>query len=197
MTEDHVFPEDQGTGAPDGDNADAANFGALADHPNLRDYKVSGLEVTPDYGVPDFDLSDGKAFISDTAATAKTSGENRDQGVLYEVEVSARSGISLADNDVNYVYLDVDLSTDDNVSIVVNQSDSSPSNTSLKIAEVDTSNDTKTEINQNPESVLEFLILTTSLQNATYQTLSDVPSLNEGEQVYVFDEKSLYIEDGS
>jgi len=32
MTNDHVFPEDRGTGAEQGDAADAANFGAFGQH---------------------------------------------------------------------------------------------------------------------------------------------------------------------
>lgn len=152
MTNDHVFPEDEGTGAPDGDDADAANLAAYHGRDNMADYKEAGLGITYNSGVPDFDLAAGKCYIKESAATTKNTGESRDQGVVFEVEVTSRTGIALADNAVNHVYVDIDLTAGDSVSVVTNTTGSAPSSSSLKIAEIDTSNDTVDEtFNQDPD----------------------------------------------
>ena len=146
MTNDHVFPEDIGTGAPGGDAADAANFGALAQHDLLSDYKATGLSVfNVDYSGLTFDLTAGKAFIKDASALTAQTGQSRDRGVVYEVEVASRSGISLTDASVNEVYLDVDLNNDDSITVNVITDGSTPSTPYLKIAEIDTTNDTVDE----------------------------------------------------
>jgi hypothetical protein len=146
MTNDHVFPEDIGTGAPGGDAADAANFGALAQHDLLSDYKATGLSVfNVDYTGLTFDLSAGKAFIKDASALTAQTGQSRDRGVVYEVEVASRSDISLTDASVNEVYLDVDLNNDDSITVNVITDGSTPSTPYLKIAEIDTTNDTVDE----------------------------------------------------
>jgi len=146
MTEDHVFPEDTGTGASRGDNADAANFGAFAQHELLSDYKASGLSIqNVDYQSLTFDLTAGKAFVKDTSAATAQSGDTRDQGVVYEVEVASRTAVNLTDATTNEVFIDVDLTTDDSVSITVLTDGTTPSAPFLKIAEIDTSVDTLDE----------------------------------------------------
>lgn len=143
MTTDHVFPEDEGTGANDGDYADAANFASAMD--TLTDYVANGMSFTVDYGVPSVDVSAGKAFVSDSAAGMAQSAETRDRGVSFAVEAAARSGLGLTDGDVNHVYLDVDLTQDDGVSYTINTTGSAPADPALKIGEIDTTNDTKDE----------------------------------------------------
>jgi hypothetical protein len=146
MTEDHVFPEDTGTGASRGDNADAANFGAFAQHELLSDYKASGLSIqNVDYQNLTFDLTAGKAFVKDASAATAQSGDTRDQGVVYEVEVASRTAVDLTDATTNEVFIDVDLTTDDSVSITVLTDGTTPSAPFLKIAEIDTSVDTLDE----------------------------------------------------
>ena len=85
MTEDHVFPEDQGTNenltvSGDGDDADAANFGSVYEAIGNTDFVVRGLNIS---NVSDgtFDLSAGKAVVSDASADAAQSDEVRDQQV--------------------------------------------------------------------------------------------------------------------
>ena len=143
MTTDHVFPEDTGTGANDGDYADAANFASAMD--TLTDYVANGMTFTVDYGVPSVDVSAGKAFVSDSAAGMAQNAETRDRGVSFVVEAAARTGLGLADGDVNHVYLDVDLSQDDGVSYTINTTGSPPADPAIKIGEIDTSADTKDE----------------------------------------------------
>ncbi len=137
---DFVFPEDGGTnsnlGVNDGDFNDAANFAALVEGAQTSDYVVRGLNVQ-NVGSGTFDLTKGKAFVSDSDATAGQSSESRDERVAYIAELDARTGLSYTTGDVNYVFLDVLLTDDDAVDIVVNTTDTAPSEPSLKIAEID------------------------------------------------------------
>jgi len=78
MTEDHVYPEDQGTNANlnvrgDGDDADAANFASVYEAIGDSDFVVRGLNLS-NVASGTFDLSAGKAVISASSATAGQSG---------------------------------------------------------------------------------------------------------------------------
>lgn len=141
MTEDHVYPEDQGTNsnlsvAGEGDDADAANFASVYEAIGNTDFVVRGLNIS---NVSDgtFDLSAGKAVVSDASADAAQSDEVRDQQVSYVVEVGPKTGLSYTTSDVNYVFVDVLLTDDDALDIVINTTDSAPEQPSLKIAEID------------------------------------------------------------
>jgi len=141
MTEDHVYPEDQGTNANlnvrgDGDDADAANFASVYEAIGDSDFVVRGLNLS-NVASGTFDLSAGKAVISASSATAGQSGESRDQRVSYVVEVGSKTGLAYTTGDVNYVFLDVLLTDDDALDIVVNTTDAAPNEPSLKIAEID------------------------------------------------------------
>lgn len=141
MTEDHVYPEDQGTNANltqsgEGDDADAANFGSVYEAIGNTDYVVRGLNLSNVSGGT-FDLSSGKAVVTDASADAAQSSEVRDQQVAYVVEVASKTGIAYTTSDVNYVYLNVLLTNDDALEVVVNTTETQPAQPSLKIAEVD------------------------------------------------------------
>ena len=142
MTEDHVFPEDQGTNSGisnvgEGDDADAANYGSVYEAIGTTDYVVRGLDITLDEANNQFDLSAGKAVVTDSSASAAQSTEERDQKVAYIVEVGPKTGVSYTTGSVNYVFLNVSLTTDDALQITVNTSDTAPTEPSLKIAEID------------------------------------------------------------
>lgn len=141
MTEDHVYPEDQGTNANltqsgEGDDADAANFGSVYEAIGNSDFVVRGLNVS-NVSSGTFDLSAGKAVVTDTSADAAQSSEVRDQHVSYVVEVASKSAVSYSTGSVNYVYLNVLLTDDDALEIVVNTTDTQPAQPSLKIAIID------------------------------------------------------------
>jgi len=144
---DFVFPEDGGTGATDGDFNDAANFASLAQATGLKNYVVQGLNFTLNAGTPSLDISEGKAVVTADSATANQSTETRD-GVAFVADMDARTGIALTDADVNHVFLQVDLSTDDTINIIVNTTNSAPSQPYVKLGTVDTSADTTTELNR-------------------------------------------------
>ena len=206
MTSDFVFPEDEGTGATDGDFADAANFAALANQ--LGSFVDTGLSVTVDFTVPSVDISAGKAFVTDTAANAAQSAESRDQGVSFVVEADARTGLSLTDNDINHVYLDVDLTADDSISYTINTTGTAPADPSLKVAEIDTNmEDVDDTVNRGAvgiEDLQQILDLNDNLQSQ-YLDISNesVTDLEPG--VYPFDSADIAtgaigsdeIEDGS
>jgi len=144
---DHVFPEDSGTGAAEGDYDDAANFASLAQAIGLTDYVVQGLNFTLNAGTPSLDISKGKAVVTQSQATSSQSAETRD-GVAFVAEMDARTGLSLTDGDVNHVFLSVDLSSDDTINVVINTTDSAPAEPYVKLGTVDTSADTTTELNK-------------------------------------------------
>jgi pantoate kinase len=142
MTSDHVYPEDQGTnsnlsGVGSGDDADAANFAAAYEAIGNTDFVVRGLSLS-NVASGTFDLSAGKAVVTDTSANAAQSAEVRDQQVAYPVEVASRTGLSYTQGDVNDVYIDVLLTDDDALEIdVVDSNGTAPSQPALKIAEID------------------------------------------------------------
>jgi len=140
MTEDHVFPEDGGTnanlGVNQGDFDDAANFASAYESLLSSDHVIRGLSLSNVSGGT-FDLSAGKAIVSAPSATAGQESTDRDQRVAYTVEVAAKTGLAYTTGDVNYVFLDVLLTDDDALDIVVNTTDTPPSEPSLKIAEID------------------------------------------------------------
>jgi hypothetical protein len=144
---DHVFPEDEGTGAADGDFLDAANLASQAFHQIIADYVIAGLNVTTDGSV--IDVSAGMCSISDDSASMTQVAESRDNGVLYNVIADPRTDVALPDTGgVNYVFLTINLTSDDSVSIDVNTTGNTPSNTSLQIAEVDAPTASVTEVNR-------------------------------------------------
>ena len=141
MTEDFVFPEDQGTNANlttagEGDDADAANFASIVEAIGNSDFVVRGLELS-NVGNGTFNLSAGKAVVTDATADAAQSDETRDQHVSYVSEVAERLDIAFTEDAVNHVFLDVLLTDDDAVEIVVNTTNEAPDEPSLKIAEID------------------------------------------------------------
>lgn len=149
---DHVYPEDPGTGASDGDWSDAANLAQLAYAVGHRNYVVTGLVFSNISGTS-VDISQGVAVVTDASATAKNTSETRDS-VAYVAEADARTGVSLTDNTINYVFLDIDLTADDTISYVVNTTDSAPTEPSLKIGTVDTNDNTATTLNRFATPVL-------------------------------------------
>lgn len=142
MTSDHVFAEDQGTnsnlsGVGSGDNADAANFASVYDAIGNTDFVVTGLNLS-NVASGTFDLSAGKAVVTDASANAAQSNEVRDQGVAYVVEVAAKTGLSYTQGDTNDVFIDVLLTDDDALQIdVVDSGGTAPSQPALKIATID------------------------------------------------------------
>ena len=137
---DFVYPEDGGTnanlGPNEGDFNDSANLGSIIEATQPSDYVVRGLNLQ-NVASGTFDLTKGKALVSEASTTAGQSSETRDERVAYVVELDARTGLSYTTGSVNHVFVDVLLTNDDAVDIVINTTNTAPSEPSIKIAEID------------------------------------------------------------
>lgn len=182
MATDFVFPEDSGTGAAGGDNADAANFATLARAIGYVDTVVKGLGLSNTTYGTDTDVDAGLLVASDASAQEAQTTETRDQGVAYAAIVAARTGLALSSSGVDEIWTDIDLSSDDAITVQTGEPASQPK---LKLAEVDNDNSTTTLFNR-VRPVFE-----------TYASESDVPNLAEGQAVWVQDEERYYYEDGN
>jgi len=144
---DYVFPEDPGINNNlTNDWTDAAQFGQLAFGSLNKDYVVSGMTFNVDYQTPSFELSGGVAKIAaPTGQTQDHSGDSPSRGqitlsnMVYAVDMDPKQNISLADNAVNHVYLNVDLSTDDTILVHVDTDETPPPEPSMKRGIINTS----------------------------------------------------------
>jgi hypothetical protein len=134
-----------------GDPDAAENVGVLVGSPQLGSRLIEGMVFTVDYGVPDFDLAAGKtAHVLDTATAEWTDDQGNQQSetrheVLLICHLDARTGIALTDGDVNHIFIEPNWNTDDSPSVVTNTTGSKPTPESVKIGEIDTSNNVKSE----------------------------------------------------
>ncbi|WP_323192422.1 hypothetical protein [Halostella sp. PRR32] len=162
MTDKH-WPQDAGTGLSqqsDRDWADAAHIAAAAHDANGTDFVVTGLGLTnPDYTNLTIDVDSGMAKIAVTNLSSRDHGDGvtttwDEASQVYSAD--ARTGLALTDSDINEIWLDADQSSPDAVSVtVVDSSGSAPAAPALKIGEVDTTNDTTTQLNRDPDASFE------------------------------------------
>lgn len=158
---------------------------------NSTDYVERGLQVTPDWTNATIDISAGHAVIKD--------------GVKgYDVFVDSRAGLALADsNGMNYVFLVMDPSNQDDVSFKVNTDGSAPSKPSLLIQELDASAETASPVGRQPNasySALEAKTLSTDSQAGVAETFvtttaeleSAFANLSTGETVRIAQSDTPY-----
>lgn len=155
----YVFPQDSGTGVPEtsADYVDAGSLAQLVHAPNSTDFVIEGFNFTPSYSTPSVSVSTGVAKIS--ATQTKTPDHSDDGGsdsktvnrVEFAVQTSSSITVSLTDGATNEIYIDIDPSTKDYVDILAFSDGSTPSNPYLHIGTVDTTNNTATERNREPE----------------------------------------------
>ena len=169
MTEDFVFPEDIGTGAPEGDNADAANFAAHEHTTEQTDFVETGIEFDVDWSDGVFTVSEGMIKVSDDSAEEAQSASVRDQGVTYTVIVDERTDVSFS-GDTN-VYVDVDLSDDDTVNIVT--SDEAPDDPSLLVGVLDTGDERTHHVNRGPDVRTESSSVRSTVPPGTEYTIPE------------------------
>jgi hypothetical protein len=141
------FPEDFYTDAysnqDEGDDNDAANFAAHTYTSFPTEALIQGCGVSNyDSAAPSVDVDSGLVRIvdSDVNGLSKTWPKG-----AFVYEVNAETDVSLTDGDVNHIYVEADRSTKDTASITVNTTGTKPSETSVKVDEVDTANDTTSE----------------------------------------------------
>lgn len=169
-----VFAEDSGTGLQDQSNrdyGDGAHFGALAHGQNDADYAVVAPSLSADFTVPEVDLGKAQYRLTATNVSERDHDGNGSTVDWPEATFSVTAPstiISLADSTVNEIYVTVDLTTTgDDGQYVVNTDETKPAEPSLKVAEVDTSNDTVTSVNQHPAGVFAALQATTAPSSDT------------------------------
>jgi hypothetical protein len=152
---DHRFPEDAGTGAyssGSGDKNDGASLAQVYDAIGRTDY-AKGLSFDVDYTVPEVTISMEKAVVSDDSATATQTGESR-SGVAYVQEMDPRTR-SLSDGTTNYVYLDLDLSTEDGASYHIDTDQTPPASPYLYLGWIDTAAEEYKLVNAKPSQEFE------------------------------------------
>lgn len=169
MGSDFVFPEDVGTGAADGDHADAANFAAHEHTRQQTDFVETGLDLDVDWSANQFTLGEGMLKVSDESAEEAQSAEVRDQGVTYTVIVEERTDVAFS-GDEN-VYVDVDLSEDDTVSIVT--ASEAPNDPSLLIAVLDSGDERIHHVNRGPDTRTESSSVRSTVPPETGYTIPE------------------------
>jgi hypothetical protein len=124
--------------AQGGDDLSEQNINEAAAIANQSDYVVRGLGLTADYANLELDVSAGMCTIL----------YNKQ---LYRVFPDAVTK-QLISNETNEIFVRIDPSTQDDVSIAITTDGSTPTDPHLKIGEVDTVTNSKTETNRNPDA---------------------------------------------
>jgi len=149
---EYTFPQDFGTGSAysgqsgdTGDNNDAARFGALVGATQPVSCIINGLTFSNvDFTNLTVAVDSGKFYaVADDVGVA-TANESRD-GVAHVNGHTGTTGLSLTDSAVNHVYAYADLDVKDDVKITINTTNTSPSYPSVKIGEIDTTDNTVSE----------------------------------------------------
>ena len=129
-----------------GDLPDAAIWAFLAGAP-ATSCIVSGLGLTPSYGVPEVEVAGGKAVIDrGTMSTAHPQITPQESYVdsIAAVQIDTQT-VALDDGAVNHLFLDANVANDDSGTVVANPTGDAPSAAAFKIGEVDTANDSMSE----------------------------------------------------
>lgn len=182
MTE-QVFPQN-------GDFDDGENFAHLKGQSNLLDYVETGMDFTYNAGGPSVDIAAGKAYIEVSSGTGAQSGKTFTR-LGYVVEKNATNAVPLTNNDVNYIWLEANEGTDDAAAYEVTLADTPPSDGSVKIGEIDTTNDTVTELNRGQSPVYtnadveDTLILSGGAIDLTQAGANTVVTLKSGRKLVV------------
>jgi hypothetical protein len=178
MTE-HRFPEDAGTGAHpsgSGDKNDAASFAQAYDAIGLTDH-AKELSFDPDFTVPEVTIDMEKAVVTDDSATSTQTGETRD-GVAYVQEMDLQTR-SLTDDTTNYIYLDLDLSSDNKASYHIDTDQTPPSSPYLYLGVIDTANETYSRENAKPSETFES-VSTEEINNSRHiRPGSNISEIND------------------
>jgi len=207
----HVIIEDSGTGLAnqeDRDWLDAANIMAAAHAVNSTDVVVSGLGLTPDYGVPEVAVASGMVRMTAQNVDSRDHGD----GVTTWPEVTITAVVdadtlALTDGDTNEIYVDIGLTSgpDDIQLVAVNSAGSAPAAPALKIGEVNTTDDTTLVVNDKPDGSFSSLEADTADVSSLsaggwsfigeYQTLADFEeTATSGDRGYITDEQQFAYE---
>lgn len=139
---DNVFPQFN-------DYDDPQNFAFHLGQGNLTDFVEYGLTITPDYTNDQFDIAEGKAYVSVAQDIGEASGETRHR-LNFAVHLDARTAIAMTADSLNYVWVEGNPGTQDAPAITVTTTDSAPSEASIKIAVIDDAAQTVSPKNRGP-----------------------------------------------
>lgn len=139
MANSLVFPQH-------GDEPDAAFLATLAGDTRAPGALVNGFAFTVDYGTPALDVTAGKAFVTRSSMTTASSDVDPAESVddaREAVQYPGETGVGLTDGVTNEIYLHAQFGTDDSPTVVANPS--AMEDDMLKLGEVDTTGDMKSE----------------------------------------------------
>lgn len=188
---DFTFPQ-----SGDADYAD--NFGTWLGRSNITDYVEDGFGFTVDYTVPEVTISQGKAFVSIPQATISATSETR---LTLDYCITKPSAtLSLTGSTTNYVYLNPNLGSDDAPSFAVYTDETNANSDSLKLGEIDTTNDVETLTNREPDADFDVATFATVLNIPVYSDIANAEK-TEGNVAWVTGSgpttEGLYVHDGS
>jgi len=154
--EDNTWPQDKGQGVENSDFSDAASIAQALFNPALKDIVLEGLEFE-NLGNGTFDLTFGVAKLYVPTMWTRDRGfgkEYRDECLIAQ-QVAPRQNISYDGGGTTHVFLDVDLSKNNTVDVLVNDGNTTPSPPGFKIGVIDEESDAVTPVNRKPSVDLE------------------------------------------
>lgn len=172
-TNTHVFPEH-------GDPNDAELFAQLAGQANSLQYVETGLDISPQYGLDEIDITEGVCYLEDSGVVTNTNS-NTLLTAGYCVQVESQT-ITLPYSGDNYVFVEVDRSASgsDNASVEVYSDVSNAGAVALQIGYIDTLAESHELHNRDPSVTAETMTVTGDLSaqsDVSVQGVLDVSDL--------------------
>lgn len=194
----HIYPQDEGTGADNGDWIDAASIAQLVHSPNDVDYIVSGFEISNIVhgSTATIDVNSGVAKLyKQQMATAQYSDqpiEGRSETTVVVEEDEGFNEVNVEDGVVNHVFLRVSFSANDTGAIVTNTSGDNPAGLTLKIGTVDMADNTISYTNPYPDARFGTVQKDTAFMGQLSSTppSSDIPA--DSTALYTKTDGNLY-----
>jgi Zn-dependent metalloprotease len=108
---------------------------------------ISGLQLTPDFSVPEVTIAAGKAIIDrgnmqTVHPNIQPSETVRDAVAVVQIDPQTKS---LNSSSINSIFLVANVANDDSATVTVNTTNTEPTPASVKIGEIDTSSNTVEE----------------------------------------------------
>lgn len=144
-----TIPEDEGTGLADGEEPDWVSAGHVSglQSRNNAGYVETGLTFDVDFTADELFISSGLARIlyTDVVEVQDDNGDYTNQwddGVVFTAALPDVDEISLIANEVNYIYLELDLTQNNGAEYIVGTPDADPTEPALLLGLVDTTDET-------------------------------------------------------
>jgi hypothetical protein len=174
-----VFPEDNGTGVPEGseDFDSAGHFGLLSQHQGGA-YVGNGLSLTADAANNEVDISQGHAFVQLSSVTVQSgSVESYDttlpDPVTMVIVIPTSVTLQLDTDVINDIYLATDPTSNDAIYFRHGSSVSEPADPSLYLGTVDTSAGSTSPANLAPDGTFDQLEVSGDLLDGSGNVIYD------------------------